>query len=438
MRSATLDRGPAPWWCAAALIVPVQDAVPDELPTLRARSRTVDVIDNGLLRRGYWFADPQVPLDVYMARRADVRRTIEFHSDLESKVFELEPGETLDFAIALEDGGRCVTRISTQRRGGRSASGATTCTVPFRRSRDGKIHVEARIGDSGPLDLMFDTGADTLVLYPSGLAKVPDLRFDGSIENQGFAGRAERRTSSDNRFELGDLVWEHETVMAVPEEVEDADGILGWVLFEERVVAIDLEAATFTVQDASPAQLDGCERLTLEYHGSLPYVNVELRFGESDLSALCVLDSGSSAALHLSRAFADEHGLRSALSPLGTSRSGGIGGARTGNDVARLPFLGLGAIELADVPVHLARQGGAPGASAGTLGMDVLGRFDLWLDARDDALYLRPNAAIGEPFREDYLPRFVLPALATLAALIVVLTGLAVIRLRRRHHRRVA
>ncbi len=57
-------------------------------------------------------------------------------------------------------------------------------------------------------------------------------------------------------------------------------------------------------------------------------------------------------------------------------------------------------------------------AALGLLGNDVLKRFNLILDNRAGAVYLRANARVQEPFRnpEYYLVRIVASALVVLAA----------------------
>ena len=47
--------------------------------------------------------------------------------------------------------------------------------------------------------LIFDTGADTTVLYPSSAKKGARLELDGTSLNFGTGGATTRGTSSDNR-----------------------------------------------------------------------------------------------------------------------------------------------------------------------------------------------------------------------------------------------
>jgi hypothetical protein len=169
-------------------------------PVLRASSRTIDVQDGHALWKGIWSVDPTLALDTYDAHRTAGPKTITFRSDLDSLSFEVEPGKTYDFVIAL-DGKRCPTRIPTARQAFRRATPARRPDrIPFPLV-NGRIHVEARVNGSEPLDLLFDTGADNLVLHPSALAKDAQLRFDGTMENAGLGGTATRATSCDNRLE---------------------------------------------------------------------------------------------------------------------------------------------------------------------------------------------------------------------------------------------
>ena len=387
--------------------------------TLPARSQSIDVIEDGHLRRGYWYADPGVALDTYVARRTQATRSVEFRSDLGSLVFEVAPDTTIDFVVVLEDGRRCPTRITAPRRGAVWTDPAETCVIPFRLGDDNKIHIEGTIEGSPPLDLMFDTGADTVVLYPSGLAKVGTLPIDGTIENAGFSGTVRRETSSDIRISIAGLEWDHEQVMVVEQQVERVDGIVGWVLFEDKVLDIDFGRSEITVRNQLPESIDDYARLPFEYRGSLPYVAIG--WNDAPSRGAFVVDTGSSASLHVTRAFVNSVAPSGGLTTLGTSRSGGLGGGRQTSDVVSVPSISLGGLRIADIPVHVARSGGAPGDAAGTLGMDLLQRFSIVLDSKGDALYLRPGPLFDTPFQTDWTPRWVRPLAATVPGVLLAL-----------------
>jgi hypothetical protein len=166
-----------------------------KLPILRASSRTVDIVDGARTLRGIWTIAPDVPLDVYYARRAPGSRKVTFVSDVESLTFEVANGRDYDFMINLDGKLCCRTRISTARVMP-GIAGVIPTAIPFTIGSDGKIHVVGRINDSEPLDLLVDLGADSVVLFPSGVDKRAQLRLDGESRMPGRVVRL-RAASAD-------------------------------------------------------------------------------------------------------------------------------------------------------------------------------------------------------------------------------------------------
>jgi hypothetical protein len=107
------------------------------------------------------------------------------------------------------------------------------------------------------LDLIFDAGADINVLYPSAMDKGGRLQFDGTVSNAGTGGTTLRQTSHDNRVGTAGLRWDHEPVMYVEKQADAADGILGYRVFEDRVVEIDYDRMLMIVHDALPPHASG-------------------------------------------------------------------------------------------------------------------------------------------------------------------------------------
>lgn len=404
---------------------PVQD-----LPVLEAHSRTLDVQDGARLWKGLWGADPTVALDTYYAQRCGTPKTVTFRSDLGALSLQVEPGKEYDFLVRLDGAATCRTRISTLRQPYRrdpSSSSAGPDVIPFRLEH-GRIHVEARVNGSRPLDLMFDTGADNLVLHPSALAKGAELEFDGSMLNAGFGGVLTRRTSGGNRLEVAGLTFDSEVVLYIENQSSDSDGILGWIAFEDRVLEIDYGSRVLRVHDSLPAA-ESFERFPFHFEGTIfaiPMHATETGFGADPLgvSGGFVVDTGATAALHLDSAFAQEHGLYGRLARIGTSKSRGVGPGVLENQVVLLPELCFGGQRLENVPTHLETPGQDPTISTGCLlGMDVLKRFDTILDFPAGQIYLRPSALFAEPFERGGGPPLGVLALGvgvlTLAALLV-------------------
>jgi hypothetical protein len=365
----------------------------DELPVVRASSTRVDVQDGGRVLRGIWNISPETTLDVYYARRTLEERRVTFRTDLDSISFDVRPGQDYDFEVLLNGKRCCHTRISTQRE-----VVASEDVIPFTLGKDGKIHVTGRFNDSEPLDLLLDLGADSVVVYPSGLDKGVTPRVDGTIENLGTGGIVTRELSHHNRIELGRLSWEREPLILIEKQADRADGILGYNLFDGKVVTFDYDAQHIRVTDRVLESARAWSRLPVEFHGTLPGVTASFeRNGESFVEWLA-LDTGSNASVFLDGRAAARHGLYE-MPRIGSSEMRGTGAAVARNEVASLPKLTLSGNALLDVPLHLEAEGGKGGGLEGHLGMDVLKRFNMAVDLRNDVVYLAPSGLHGTNYR---------------------------------------
>lgn len=398
-------------WLAAAMamlsVVMCGAAADDaQLPVVRASSTKVDILDGNRLLRGIWTVAPEVELDIYYARRSEGERTVTFHTDIDSISFQVLPGRDYDFVVLLDGVQRCRSRISTMRETCRmdgDPNAPAEDAIPFTIGPDHKIHISGRVNDSAPLDLLLDMGADTVVLFPSAQAKNPGIRIDGTMGNVGTGGTAVRDFGNDNRIALGRLRWDHESVLLVNTQSDRADGIVGHTLFDGKMVEFDYDARLVRITDAVPQHASAWATLPIRFEGTLPAVQARLGNGSEFFDEWLVLDTGSSASAYVNHGTAARNKFPGPMKTLGTSRMRGIGGDTTRNDVLLLPTLGLGNLELRDLPLHVRSNGteGADGLS-GHLGMDVLKRFNTVLDFRNDMAYFAPSSLSEVSYRFDY------------------------------------
>ena len=275
------------------------------LPVLRTSSRTVDVRDGDRFLKGAWTLDPSVALDVYDALRTTANKTVTFITDVDSMSFAVQPARTYDFIILLTGKVECRTRISTmsqgyQRAGTNIAAGPDTIPITL---THGKLHLRGTINGSNTLDLIFDTGANANVLYPSAIGKGAKLPFDGMTDNVGTGGATLRQTSRDNRLEVAGLRWEHEPFLYVEKQADRADGIVGYPVFQDKVVEFDYDRMVMVIHDALPAQAAGYAKTAMGFVGSLTAVEAILAQGDKESSGQFVLDTGGSGAMNVNQAF---------------------------------------------------------------------------------------------------------------------------------------
>jgi len=373
-----------------------------EPPVLKANTRTVRILDGGKPMKGEWLLDPSVELDIYNAIRTDQRKTITFTTDIDSRSFEVEPGHVYDFVILLNDKGECRTRISTMTQGYRrsaTASAAGPVTIPIT-IQNGKLHLTGQINGSQPLNLIFDTGADTCVMYPSARSKGATMTFDGTVNNAGSGGTMLRQLSRDNRLDIADVHWTHEPFIFVEKQADDADGIVGYPVFEDRIVEIDYDRMVMVVHDALPSHAVSFTRTAMPHAGTLTAVEVLMTSGDTTWRGPFILDTAGNGTMLVNQAFAVANNLHNALRKVGSGVSRGVGNASIHSNQLMLPMLTLAGHTLTDVPINVeVPSDGNTAPPGGVVCMDVLARFNTILDYPSNQAYFKPNARFAEPFR---------------------------------------
>jgi Aspartyl protease len=371
-------------------------------PTLKSNSKTIDIRDGERLLKAAWTVDPAVALDVYDAVRTARSKKVTFISDIDSISFDVEPGRTYDFTILLNEKQACRTRISTMtqsfKRGpGAPASGPVSIPISITR---GKLHLRGAINGSDMLNLIFDTGADITAVYPSAARAGVALKYDGAVSNVGTGGVTARQTSSTNQLDVAGLRWEHEPVMFIDKQADVADGIVGYTVFQEKVVEIDFDRMMMTIHDSLPTALDGFNKVAMPFAGALTSVGVALGNDKKRVAGQFVIDTGGTGAMNINHAFAAANPLQDIGPKVGNSRSTGVGPGVVQNEVRLIPEMTIAGFTLRDVPVHIEQAAsGDTKAYGGSLNMAVLSRFNFILDFARNEAHFKPNKRFSAPFK---------------------------------------
>ena len=369
-----------------------------KLPVVKANSPTVDIQDGDRLLKGQWKVSPEIKLDIFYPARAKGRKKVTFRTDIDSITFTVEPGGAYDFNVLLNNKHLCHTRISNLRRSARRTDKAPTSSpteIPFTLGEDGKMHIAGQINGSLPLDLLFDTGADTTVLFPSALAKKAQVKFDAAVQNVGFGGVSNRKTSNDNPVEIAGLKWDHEKVLYIEKQADKADGIIGFNIFEDKVVEIDHDRNVITVYDTLPEKSQSYAPVKTKSDEGLLLIAIGLNTGVRSVTDWIALDTGSNATLHLNRGFATTNRLYDTMTKIGTSRSGGVGDKEIENGIVVLPSLVIGGVFVRDLSIDLEMPSAEEFTSVSHIGMAVLKRFNMIVDYPQNQVYVRLTRSIA-------------------------------------------
>ncbi len=407
---------------ALVLLCTTTSAVAEDIPVIRAHSRSVTITDGVHVMKNAWHVMPERSPDVYYVEIPLTPHTVTFTTDLESISFTVSYGSRHEFVVRLDDGRDARTEVRTEfrnllsyrRTSGEPAGGVDV--IPFILGDNDKIYVKGRLNGGELLDFQFDLGAGGAIVKKASVPKAR-MTFDGTITLRNSDGVNEVPSSSANHLEIHGLSWTGLHVAVADNMTHREDGLIGNGLFQDKVLEIDYDRMVLAVHAAQPPLSAQSTRHDIFLDGGVvPFVRGTLSVGDAVRDGWFMLDTGAyTSILNSDRLspvskFAGE--LRALLGPLGGRH--------------RQPTLSVGGFTFSDTNYTVHRFDG-DASRLGLMGNDVLKRFNLILDNREGAVYLRPNSHMAGSFRNPER------TLVRVVALIVVVVGATIVwRVRRR------
>ncbi|GAB4469282.1 MAG: hypothetical protein OHK0029_41830 [Armatimonadaceae bacterium] len=282
--------------------------------------------------------------------------------------------------------------------GNASSALAQGKTVPV--ERRGHYFLVMATRENKPLRLILDSGAGAHVL---DLGKARELGMvapnAGTGNLIGTGGTVEAEQIQTGEMRLGEVRLNQGLAFAtqLPEALE-ADGLLGYDLFQQYVVTLDYPKNTVTF--ASPKEYKapaGAEVLPLRVRRRIPQIEIEL----DGVKAWVEVDTGSNGSVDFNTPFVEKNNLRSQYTKRLEIPSGrGIGGITYG-DITRARSLKLGSFVVDTPLLELSRQttgGDSEDNVAGRIGAEVLSRFTVTLDYSGNRMYLQKGPNFAKPF----------------------------------------
>jgi hypothetical protein len=370
-----------------------------KIPIINAHSTTVDVRDGNNLYKGYWVVSPEAKKDIYYAHRSAKQKTVTFITDIDSISFKVIPGNTFDFIILLNNKDSCYTEISTLRTSYKKDGDQkiTQDTIPFTLGNDNRIYIEGSINNSVPLRFFFDNGSDNTVIFPSSVKKGLDIKFDDSVLNNGIDVR---KTSNFNNLKVARLKWDNTWVMYINKQIGDnADGTIGYDLFEDKIIEFDYDKMIMIVHDSSFKLDNSYSGFKMELNGGeVPFLETTLVIDSKPYKKFLMLDMGATGCIFLNQKFVSKNSLYDKMKSIGESNRGGASNGTIKTALVILPELRLGKFTLNELPINL--QLSSTNDGNGELGMDVLKRFNLILDYQNNMIYMKPNILFKTPYKK--------------------------------------
>lgn len=284
-------------------------------------------------------------------------------------------------------------------------------TIPFRLVGS-SIVIETTINESSPLNLILDTGVKNTMITEILPEDSVDLPTGDIVQIRGLGVEDSIRAyqSRKNRLKMGNLKLQNQDVLVLLDQIinfssitgEKINGILGSDILKEYVVEINYTRQKIIFYSHDSFTVPGkYARIPAIVAGSKMFINANVTSKNTTSENLVMLlDTGAEIGAWLQTIRDDAFALpeKRIHGYIGEGLNGEIHGYYAIVDTLtigpyhlRRPIITFpDSMYIADFIVRSSRDG--------TLGNQVMKRFDSFIDFKTPALYLKPNRMFAEKF----------------------------------------
>jgi hypothetical protein len=217
------------------------------------------------------------------------------------------------------------------------------------------------------------------------------------MQGFGLGGVSNDKISKFNKLEISGLTWDSVSMLVKYQGKPNADGVIGYNVFNDKVVEIDYDKEIMIIHPELPAKLNGYTSYPLKFRRGLSFIELTLNNGNNTIKGLFDFDTGSSSTLFLNNSFSARHKLHS-LEKIGSDDIKGSGLNKVRIDYLVLPKLSIGGIELSDIKIDAENSDAETGTPFNIVGNDILKRFNVVVDYQNDVVYLKPNNLVDSMY----------------------------------------
>ena len=179
------------------------------------------------------------------------------------------------------------------------------------------------------------------------------------------------------------------------------DGRFSWNLFEGKIVEIDYNHNLLIIRSKLPKALKGYARSKIDFIRSFPLVKGDFEIAGKKYSGNFSMDMGSAEDLIIDSGWVAKQNFAGDLKLIKSSTLQDPRGNKYEIKIVRTPAFSINSFELTGIPTLLLTGRNPMGFEINYLGNDLLKRFNILLDFKNDNLYLKPNKLFGLKYREN-------------------------------------
>jgi hypothetical protein len=270
------------------------------------------------------------------------------------------------------------------------------------------IVTELSVDESAPLNFIFDTGAGGTIINESTAASL-GIVGNETVSRQGGTGMAEIVQSTDHIVYVENISFQDVTLgIAELDHIEkrlgmQIDGVIGWLILSQYAVRIDYDTMIIEIYDNNKFAYDfGDGGYPVEVQGTTIFTNVTVAFKSGNtFTGKVVVDSGAGNAFYFNTPFTEENNLLAEMDTYYERETKSLSTESSHIYTTMLADLSISDYEFSTVPANIAiAEAGALSWSGpmGILGNGVLKRFNIFIDLKQQMMYLEPNQLYHDQF----------------------------------------
>jgi hypothetical protein len=374
-----------------------------KLHVIKATSKSVSINDGGFLDKNTWTLSPKARPDVYTADRSRKTKWVTFYTDIDSIRVKVKPGTRYNFIILLNGKDSCYTQIASAIPPEDKLSNrvAKNDTIPFTVTSFSAISVKTVINNMDTLNLHFDTGSWDFRLTRDAILKKTKLL---SGQPDALAGKTKPDYNKMNKvfkLQMGSLVWNNPKLATTSLTAHEMDGRFGWNLFEGKTVEVDYDKNLLIIRSGLPKEMKGYVRAKLEFIRSFVCAKASFKIENKKYTGSFLFDTGSDQALIVDSAWASRQNFPQNLKLIKSTVLRDPRGVEYETRTVLAPVLKINGFELTNIPTLMLGSKNPAGFEINDFGNDLLKRFNMILDFKNDYLYLKPNKLMNVKYREN-------------------------------------
>ncbi|MBK0368314.1 retropepsin-like aspartic protease [Flavobacterium agrisoli] len=282
----------------------------------------------------------------------------------------------------------------------RNAEVKKVASIPFEMIGGG-IALKIKLNNADKEFLMkFDTGADGMALNPDSAYKagvVVTNKKSASV----VGGSQQVEYSANNTIRIGNQTLTHQGLVIFPRS-DEFDGLFGANLLRNFITEVNFDTKTINLYNFGKFVYEGkAKPLFFDYKIGLPVVKMNLTFADKKtVEGDFTFDTGAGYNLIAYGPFNHEFNLEESLKPDYTSTNFSLG-HQTKIVGGTIPNIAINGNDFKNVTIALQeyQEDNQKWASAdGSLGIELIKRFNFTIDLVHKTLYLEPNKNYNTAF----------------------------------------